>query len=102
MSIALHTPIGWLKISGEDGFVTEIKYIADGTECDNISSPVIEQAREQLCQYFDYAGVLFERHTGMAGTLRHKNDSKYLCAPGCCEKEQTGRDADILAQFSKW
>lgn len=60
MSIALHTPIGWLKISGEDGFVTEIKYIADGTGCDNISSPVIEQARKQLCQYFDGTRTQFD------------------------------------------
>ena len=72
MSIALHTPIGWLKIRSEDGFVTEIVYIDDAAQCDGVSSPVIELAKNQLCQYFDGTRTQFDLPLKITGSDFHQ------------------------------
>ena len=73
MSIALHTPIGWLKISEENGLITEIVYIEDVKECDGVSSPAAEQAKIQLCQYFDGTRTQFDLPLKITGSDFNKN-----------------------------
>lgn len=52
-SIAVHTPIGWIKISEEDGFLTEINYTESIEGIEQQSSPLLENAAKQLQEYFE-------------------------------------------------
>ena len=52
-SIAVHTPIGWLKISEENGFITEIAYKGDSVDFEQNSSSVLENAKQQIEEYFE-------------------------------------------------
>ncbi|MCL2698680.1 MAG: methylated-DNA--[protein]-cysteine S-methyltransferase [Defluviitaleaceae bacterium] len=47
------TPIGWLKIEDEDGYITQI-HVADksGDLAPGASSKVIEQCKRELSEYF--------------------------------------------------
>ena len=48
----INTPIGFLKITEEDDFITEIKYAGETTEEISPSTPLLEKAVNQLYDYF--------------------------------------------------
>ena len=52
-STVMHTPIGWLKISEADGFVTEITYSDNTADLKQNSTPLLEEVKKQLGEYFE-------------------------------------------------
>ena len=52
-STVMHTPIGWLKISEADGFVTEITYSDNAVAMEQNSTPLLEEVKKQLGEYFE-------------------------------------------------
>ncbi len=52
-SIAVKTPIGFLKISESDGYITEITYCRETADFSQCSTPLLEEAKKQLEEYFD-------------------------------------------------
>ena len=48
----INTPIGFLKITEEDDFITEIKYAGETAEEISPSTPLLEKAVNQLYDYF--------------------------------------------------
>ena len=52
-STVMYTPIGWLKISEADGFVTGITYIGSNVTVEQNSTPLLEEVKKQLGEYFE-------------------------------------------------
>ena len=52
-SIAMHTPIGWVKISEKDGLLTEVTYMETVQAFDRCETPLLAKAKQQLQEYFD-------------------------------------------------
>ena len=48
----INTPIGFLKITEEDDFITEIKYAGETAQEISPSTPLLEKAVNQLYDYF--------------------------------------------------
>lgn len=67
-STLLHTPIGWLKISEQDGFITEIIYTENPQQIPDGNSPLLQEAKTQLCQYFDGTRAQFDLPLKITGS----------------------------------
>ena len=67
-STALYTPIGWLKISEEDGLITEITHSGYSADFQQCTTPLLEEAKKQLCEYFDGTRYTFELPLKITGT----------------------------------
>lgn len=52
-SIAVHTPIGWFKVSEDSGFITGITYITDNICFEQHPTELLENAKKQLGEYFE-------------------------------------------------
>ena len=75
-STALHTPIGWLKISEEDGMVTEITHSGYSADFNGTSTPLLEEVKKQLCEYFDGTRYSFDLPLKIEGSEFNK---RVLC-----------------------
>ena len=71
-SIAVNTPIGILKISEKDGYITEITYKGSEIDFEQCVSPLLEQAKHQLEDYFDGARKTFDLPLAFTGSEFNK------------------------------
>lgn len=71
-STAMHTPIGWIKISEKGGLLTEISYMDSFFEFEQNNSPLLEQARKQLAEYFDGTRKSFDLPMSIEGSGFYK------------------------------
>ena len=67
-SIAVHTPIGWVKISEEGGFLTEVTYLEDTPQFAVSSTPLLENTKQQLQEYFDGTRKSFDLPLNITGS----------------------------------
>jgi methylated-DNA-[protein]-cysteine S-methyltransferase len=63
--LSLHSPIGDLAISEEDGYIVAVDW---GWGCDQDETPVLLRARDQLNAYFDGDLTAFDLPLAPAGT----------------------------------
>jgi methylated-DNA-[protein]-cysteine S-methyltransferase len=69
-----HSPLGLLRISGSDTYISEISFIdhledTDRNAANGLLSPIILQCVEQLIQYFQGQRRIFEFPVYQEGTL---------------------------------
>ena len=67
-STALHTPIGWLKISEEEGMVTEITHRGYSRDFNETNTPLLDEVKKQLVEYFDGARYTFDLPLKITGS----------------------------------
>ena len=77
-SIVVHTPIGWVKISEENGILTEITYMGNAAECVQQTTPLLENAKQQLEEYFDGKRKSFDLPLNITGSDFNKAVLKQL------------------------
>jgi len=59
-SIAVHTPIGWFKVSEDGGYITEVKYIDGIVDFEQCPTELLFKAKQQLDEYFEGTRKTFE------------------------------------------
>ena len=59
-SIAVHTPIGWFKVSEDSGYITEVKYIDGTIDFEQRPTELLCKAKQQLDEYFEGTRKTFE------------------------------------------
>src|SRR5947209_11322150 len=74
--LSLHTPIGGLTVSEEDGAIVAIDW---GWGRDQTETPLLLRAREQLQAYFDGERVRFELPLAPQGTAYRRRVWDALC-----------------------
>ncbi|CAH2600900.1 Methylated-DNA--protein-cysteine methyltransferase, constitutive [Rhodovastum atsumiense] len=75
--LSLHTPIGDLTLSEEDGAIVALDW---GWGRDQTETPLLLRAREQLHDYFDGLRVTFDLPLEPAGTPYRRRVWQALCA----------------------
>ena len=74
--LSLHSPIGDLTVSEEDGAIVAIDW---GWGRDQIETPVLQRARDQLEAYFDGARDTFDLPLAPSGTAYRQRVWQALC-----------------------
>lgn len=67
-SIAVHTPIGWFKVSENKGCITEITYINDVIDFVQQPTELLGKAKQQLDEYFEGIRKNFELPVKVEGS----------------------------------
>lgn len=76
--LALHTPIGDLTVSEQDGAIVAVDWgWGRGAETE---TPLLRRARDQLHAYFDGALTVFDLPLAPAGTAYRRRVWQALCA----------------------
>jgi methylated-DNA-[protein]-cysteine S-methyltransferase len=74
--LSLHTPVGDLTISQEDGAIVALDW---GWGRDQTETPLLLRAREQLHEYFNESRLAFELPLNPAGTEYRRKVWRALC-----------------------
>lgn len=91
--LSLHSPIGDLTISEDEGAVVALDW---GWGCDQQPTPLLEQARRQLEEYFDGRRQVFDLPLAPAGTaFQHRVWALMRAIP----YGQTRRYGDLAGQL---
>ncbi|MBR0681776.1 methylated-DNA--[protein]-cysteine S-methyltransferase [Roseomonas eburnea] len=74
--LSLHTPLGDLTVSEEDGAIVALDW---GRGRDQVETPLLRQARDQLHDYFDGARAEFDLPLAPHGTAFQRKVWDALC-----------------------
>lgn len=67
-----HSPIGWLKITGDDAAISGVQFLDEATEPSSQRSLIVEQCIEQLHDYFRGSRQQFDLPLRLHGTTFQK------------------------------